>query len=45
MLLSFLWQFFWRHEGAHPLVRETLDHIGPENGLAELFLLNKIQGL
>jgi hypothetical protein len=37
--------FLWRREGGHPLVCEGLDHIGPQNVFAELFLLDKIQGL
>lgn len=43
--VSFFRRVLWRHDGAHPLVHEALDHIRPENGLTELFLLNKIQGL
>jgi hypothetical protein len=37
--------FLWRRVGGHPLVCESLDHIGPQNVFAELFLLNKIQSL
>lgn len=36
---------FWLHSIAHPLIHQTIEHIGPDYVLAKLLLLKQFQSL